>query len=260
MTSSRVLRKLRAGDFVRAVGINRVTDPWLAEVVGKLDFDVIWLDTEHRVFGYDAIDPISLACRATGIDLMVRIRKAGYDSPMRALECGANGIMVPHCRSAEEARQWVDWARYPPLGSRGFDNAGADAQYTLSETRDYLKRSNEETFLALQIEDREAVERVEEIAVVKGVDLLFVGPGDLTISYGVPMNFDHPSVQLAIERVAKAVRQAGIWWGMPTNTPDAAQRALDQGARMVTCANDHFLLVDGLRNAKREFGQIRIRS
>ena len=260
MTSSRALQKLRAGDFVRVVGINRVTDPWLTEVVGKLGFDVIWLDMEHRPFDYDVIDPISLACRATGIDLMVRIRKTEYSSPMRALECGANGIMVPHCRSAEEARQWVQWTRYAPLGARGFDNAGADGEFTLADPLEYLRQRSEETFLALQIEEREAVGCVEEIAAVKGVNLLFVGAADLTISYGVPMQFNHPSVQQAIDRVAGAARQAGIWWRMPTNTPEAAQEALDRGKRMVTCANDHFLLVDGLRNACRDFSEIRVRS
>lgn len=260
MVTSRVLRKLRAGEFVRVVGINRVTEPWLSEVVGKLGFDVIWLDMEHRPFGSEVIDPVSLACRATGIDLMVRIRKADYCSPMRALECGANGIMVPHCRDAGEAHQWVEWTRYAPLGKRGFDNAGADGEFTLGDSVEYLRHANEETFLILQIEDREAVDCVEEIAAVKGVDMLFVGPADLTVSYGVSLQFDHPSVQRAIDRVAEAARQAEIWWGMPTSTPEAAQHALDRGARMVTCANDHFLLVDGLRRAQQEFSRIKIRA
>src|SRR3954451_16375263 len=124
MTASRVLQKLRAGDFVVCAGVNRVADPWLAEVIGKLGFDVIWLDMEHRAFGFDVIERGSLACRATGIDLMVRVLKTGYTSPMRALEFGANAIMVPHCMSVEEARQWVDWVKFPPLGKRGFDGAG----------------------------------------------------------------------------------------------------------------------------------------
>ena len=259
MVKSRVLQKLRAGEFVRVVGINRVMTPWLAEVVGKLGFDVIWLDLEHRAHGYDVIDPISLACRATGIDLMVRILKTGYDSPMRALECGAHGIMVPHCRSAEEARQWVRWCRYPPFGQRGFDSVGADAEFGLSDSVSYLQESSRETFLALQIEDREAVDCVEEIAAVEGVDFLFVGPADLSISLGVPLQFDHPSLQSAFDRVARAAQKAGIWWGTVTGSPAAAQRALDRGARMVTCANDHFLLLDGLREAWQAFSELSIR-
>jgi 2-keto-3-deoxy-L-rhamnonate aldolase RhmA len=259
VTKSRVARKLRAKDFVRVVGINRVTEPWIAEVVGMLGFDVIWLDMEHRAHGYEVVDRISLACRATGIDLMVRIRKTGYTSAMRALELGATGIMVPHCRSAAEAQQWVDWTRFPPQGKRGFDNAGADSDYALSDSLEYLREQNKETFLVLQIEDREAVECVDEIAAVDGVDLLFVGPADLTISYGIPMQREHPVIQQAMDKVANAVTKAGKWWGTVTTTPEAAQAELDRGARMVTCADDHFLLVNGLQEAYRRFQKIGIR-
>lgn len=247
MVKSRVLRKLREGDFVRVAGMSRVHDPWLAQAIGWIGYDVIWFDMEHRAFDYNVIDPISLACRATGIDLMVRLLKTGYTAPMRALEFGANGLMVPHCRSAEEARQWVEWTRFPPLGKRGFDGAGADADYAFADPLEYINHANEETFLMLQIEDREAVDCVGEIAAVDGVDLLFVGPGDLSISYGVPMQVNHRLVQRAIDRVAEAAAKAGRWWGMSSGSPEAAQTLLDRGARLITCGGDHGWLVDGLR-------------
>jgi 4-hydroxy-2-oxoheptanedioate aldolase len=256
VTKSRLRKKLSAGGFVKVVGINRVTEPWLAEVAGKLGFDVIWFDMEHRAHGYEVVDRLSVACRATGVDLMVRIRKTGYTSAMRALEFGANGIMVPHCCSIEETRKWADWTRFPPQGKRGFDGAGADGDYALSNPLEYLKERNEETFLAVQIEDRQAVDCVDGIAAVEGVDLLFVGPADLSISYGVPMQRQHPLVQRALDKVADAAAKAGKWWGTVTDTPEAAQAELDRGARMVTCANDHFLLVHGLQDAYRKFEKI----
>ena len=259
MTKSRVLHKLREGSFVQVAGISRVKEPWLAEVVGKIGYDVVWLDMEHRAFGYDVIDAFSLACRSTAMDLMVRVLKTGYSSPMRALEFGANGIMVPHCRSVEEARQYVEWTRFPPLGRRGVDGAGADADFGLANPLEYLSRANQETFLVLQIEDREAVECVEAIAGVEGVDLLFVGPADLTISYGVPMQFDHPAIQRAIDRVAGSVAKVGKWWGTTTGSPEAAQAALDRGARMITCGNDHVFLVEGFQAAYKAFSHIGIR-
>lgn len=259
MTKSRLRRVFRDEGFVKVVGMNRVTEPWFAELAGKLGFDVIWFDMEHRAHGFEIVDRVSLACRATGIDLMVRVRKTGYTSVMRALEFGANGVMVPHCRSAKEARQWVEWTRFPPLGKRGFDGAGADGDYGLTNPLEFLKEQNEETFLVLQIEDRESVECVDEIVAVEGVDLLFVGPGDLSISYGVPLQREHALVQRAMDKVANAAAKAGKWWGTVTPTPESAQRELDRGARMVTCADDHFLLVHGLQNARREFGNIGIR-
>jgi 4-hydroxy-2-oxoheptanedioate aldolase len=260
MTGSRVLRKLRAGEFVMTAGISRVTDAWLSEVVGRLGYDVVWLDLEHRSFGMEVIEPLSLACRSTGMDLMVRICKNGYHSPMQALEFGANGIMVPHNRSAAEARQWVEWVRFPPLGKRGLDGAGSDADYGLADIHEYLRHANEEVFLALQVEDREAVESIEEIAAVDGFDLLFVGPGDLSLSYGVAMDFNHPVLVKAIERVARAARDNGKWWGITTGTPEDAQRALDLGARMIIGGGDHGFLVEGFKNAFTSFSSIGIRT
>lgn len=259
LTKSRLREKLQTGAFVRVVGINRVAEPWLAEVAGRLGFDVVWLDMEHRAHGYEVVDRLSLACRATGMDLMVRIRKNGYTSAMQALEFGANGVMIPHCCSVAEAQQWSDWSLFPPQGKRGFDNAGADGNYALSDPLEYLKKRNEQTFLVVQIEDREAVECVDGIAAVEGVDLLFVGPADLSISYGVPMQRNHPLVQAAIDKVANAAAKAGKWWGTVTETPESAQIELDRGARMITCADDHFLLVRGLQTAYRQFEQVRVR-
>jgi 4-hydroxy-2-oxoheptanedioate aldolase len=259
LRNSRVLKKLRNGEHVLTAAIGRVPDPWLAEVVGHIGYDVIWYDLEHRSFSEATIDPIALACRATDIDLMVRVRKSGYDMPMRALEFGATGIMVPHIRSAEEARQWVEWCKFPPMGKRGLDGAGADALHGLDGGLDYLRQANEETFLVVQIEDKEAVECVEEIAAVPGVDLLFVGPGDLSLSYGVPLDFTHPLLVEATLRVAAAAKAAGKWWGTVSGTPEAAQLALDRGARMVVGGVDHVLLLRGFKQAFDDYSKISIK-
>jgi 2-keto-3-deoxy-L-rhamnonate aldolase RhmA len=144
------------------------------------------------------------------------------------------------------------------VGRRGFDGAGVDADYMLADPVAHMRNANEETFLVLQIEDREAVECVDEIAALEGVDLLFVGPADLTISYGVPFQFDHPTVQRAIDRVASAVVKANKWWGTTSGTPEAAQKALDRGARMITCGGDHVFLVRGFQSAAKEFGDLKL--
>jgi len=256
MTNSRVLRKLRAGETAKCTSMSRVTEPWLAEVIGRSGFDVIWFDLEHRSHNYHMIDPISLACRATGIDLMVRIRKSGYDSVMRALEFGANGIMVPHCRSAEEARQWVEWAKFPPAGKRGLDGAGADADWGFAPLLDHIRHANEQTFVVLQIEDREAVEQIEEIAAVPGFDVLFVGPGDLSLSYGVPGETQHPLLEAAIDRIAAACGRHGKWWGTVTGHPARAQNILDRGGRFLAVPGDHGWLVRGLAETWASFGPI----
>ena len=243
---------------MRVAGVSRVTQPWLAEVIGAFGYDTIWLDLEHRDFGLELVDGFSRACRLAGIDLMVRIEKSGYHSPMQALEFGANGLMIPHIRSAEEARQWVEWCRFPPLGKRGLDGVGADSHYGLDPILPYLEHANRETFLAFQIEDREAVEQIDAIAAVPGYDMLFVGPGDLSLSYGVPMQFDHPLLTEAMRVVNDACVRNGKWWGTTSGSPAAAQRVVDMGARMFTAGGDHGALFEGLRQSFANFKSVSI--
>ena len=260
MVKSRILQKLRSGEHAVVAPVSRVKDPWLTEVIGTFGYDGVWFDMEHRHYGYDVLDPISLACRATGMDFVVRILKEGYTAPMRALEAGASVLIVPHCKTPEEARQWASWTFYPPKGTRGFDGAGADTTFMLDDARTHLTERNNETLLILQIEDREAVECVDEIAALDGVDLLFIGPGDLSISLGVPFEMNSPVMQRAIDRIANAAAKHGKWWGMPTGSPEAAQALLDRGGRFMTCGSDHVFLVNGYRNAIEPFKKLQIKT
>jgi len=155
------------------------------------------------------------------------------------LEFGANGITVPHCRSAEEARQWVEWANSRQKESAATICAGANANFALSDTLEFLQERNQETFRVFQIEDREAVACIEEIATTDRVDGLFIGPRDLTISYGIPFKRKDPLIKRAMDEVANAAAKAGKGWGTVSETPGKRTKGIDRGARMVTCADDH---------------------
>lgn len=256
MTPSRVLKLMRSGGLVRVGGVSRVTDPWICEVIGRIGYDCVWLDLEHRDFGIEIVDGMSRACRLAGIDLMVRIVKSGYHDPMQALEFGANGLMIPHIRSAEEARQWVEWCRFPPIGKRGLDGAGADCNYGFDPMLEYIEHANKETFLAFQIEDKEAVDVIDEIAAVPGYDMLFVGPGDLSLSYGVPMQFGHPLLEEAMKKVDAACKRHGKWWGTTSGSAEAAQRVVNLGASMFTAGGDHGALINGFKTSFESFREV----
>lgn len=258
MVNSRVLQILRGGGFAKVTAVGRVNEPWLPEVIGRIGFDALWYDLEHQTGPDHAANGMALACRASGMDLMVRVRKSEYGSPMRLLEAGANGLMIPHIRSVEEARQWVEWCRFPPLGKRGFDGAGADADYMLASPLEHLRHGNEQVFLVFQIEDREALDCIDDIAAVEGFDVLFVGPGDLSISLGVPFQMNHASMQSAIDRVAAAAARHGKWWGIPAGSAAQAQQYLERGARFVARGSDHVVLVNGFRTLFDELSVLKL--
>ena len=256
MQKNRVLAKLRAGKAALVTTVTPYASPKLTEMLGLLDFDCVWIDMEHQDYSYDQLFDMALGCRASGIDAMARIRKGDYWTYSRPFEAGANGIMVPHCRSGAEAEQIVRYARFAPLGMRGIDGVEASADYGLAPTAEYMAHANRETFVCVQIEDREAVDDVEAIAAVEGVDILFVGPADLSQSYGIPLQTQAPVMRAAVERVAEAAARHGKWWGLPVGSAEAAQGYYEMGARFLACGAAIIILQQGWRRIREDFDAI----
>lgn len=226
----------------------------LAELMGMLGFHCLWVDMEHKAFEMDKLLNINAGARAGDVDTMVRIIKGNYTSIIRPFECGATGVMVPHCMSADEARGIVKMSRCQPLGRRALDMVGVDADYGMMEPEEYIRRANEEAIVCIQIEDKEAVDHIDEIAGIEGIDIIFVGLADLSHSFGVFPEFSHPKVRDVIDRVAKAVGKVkNKWWGMPAGTPDRAKELLDMGARFIYHGADIVVLTQGFKEIKEKF-------
>lgn len=253
MHKSRVLQKLRNGKVTLMTSNTSYPSTGIVEMIGLLDFDAVWLDMEHQNYSYEQIFNLALACRATGIDGMVRIRKGAYWSYSRAFEAGAAGIMVPHCLNGEEARDIVRFSRFAPMGMRGMDGIEPAADYGLAPMAEYMVHANQETFIAVQIEDAEAVRNVDDIAAVEGIDILFVGPADLSQSLGVPLQFDHQLMRDAIDRVANAAVKHGKWWGIPVSDPEQGAAYYEMGARFLASGSAITLLRDGFKKLRNDF-------
>jgi 4-hydroxy-2-oxoheptanedioate aldolase len=222
-------------------------------MVGRFGIDCVWIDMEHRDFTYHDMATMTLAARACDMDAMVRIRKDSYADFFRPLEEGAAGLMVPHVRTLEEADWVVRNSRFAPLGMRGYDGVGADVDHYVNYRDDYTEFVNRETFVILQVEDRETVDICEQIAAKPGVDGLFVGPADLSQSYGKLLQFDAPEVQAAVDRVAAAAKANGKFWGMPCGDMDGARRLIDKGALFIAMGADLFYLYLAYKQLKDEW-------
>jgi 4-hydroxy-2-oxoheptanedioate aldolase len=251
---SKVLQKLRSGQTVHAAAV--LPEPWNVELLGLLDYDCAWIDSEHNEMPDHLVSGLAIAGRASGIDTMVRIRKQSYADYFRYLEVGCKGVLVPHCDSAADAQIAVDGARFPPLGRRSLGGMGADAGYGLIPQSSYLSQTNQETFLAVQIECAAAVAVVDEIAAVPGVDILFVGPGDLCLDLGHPADFNHPDFRAALKRVNQAAKANGKWWGMPVGNTERLQIILDEGARFIVFGSAKSLLINGYKNIRATWKEL----
>lgn len=253
MRKSKVLAKLRAGRPVLITNTSLAPVAQTVEMAGLIGFDGVWIDLEHRDMDATEINPMILAGWVHDIDTMVRVRKGGYTTYFRPFESGATGIMVPHVTTKEEAEWIVRNAKFPPIGRRGFDGAGRDADYCLADPKAHMEFANRETFIAIQIEDSEALPNLDKIASVEGIDILFIGPADLTISMGIPFNLKHKRFADVIMRVAAAAKKHGKHWGLPVGDAEAAVPYLKQGARFIACGADLLAILRNLQNIKAQF-------
>ena len=163
----------------------------------------------------------------------------------RLLEMGAQAIMYPRCDGPEEAAEVVRWAKFAPHGTRGFDGGNADALYTAAPMAEYLEHANRETLIIIQLEHQDAVDRAEAIAATPGVDVLMLGPADFSILSGFPLQFDHPRITQAMEKIAAAARNTGKHWSRPVSDPEQAQQALEMGARLLFHNADIVIVKNG---------------
>src|SRR6516225_7145913 len=183
----RLKEALAQGKLVRVFCVGHLCSPKLVEIIAVHGgYEAIWLDQEHVGLSPDQIEQAVRAARVGGLDTFVRLAPTDYATVMRALEAGAGGIMAAQVRSARQVEEIVQWAKFHPRGQRGINAMGVDGHYGMMPLSDYLRRANADTFVAIQIEHAQAVEEVEQIAAVREVDLLFVGPADLSQSLGLP--------------------------------------------------------------------------
>jgi 4-hydroxy-2-oxoheptanedioate aldolase len=252
MRPSRIKAKLRRNEPV-LLPMLHINDPAVYELTSLMGFDGIWLDLEHHGLSVETAAKLMRAARVGGADILVRPAKSEFLRMGRILEAGAQGIMYPRCDDADEAREVVTWAKFAPLGKRGIDTSNPDAPYSCMPLTDYIRMANEETFIAIQVEDEGGVANAHKIAAVEGIDVLFLGTGDFSILSGVPGQYEHPKVQNAIRTVADAARSASKHWGLPVYTLDEARRALDMGARFLWHGIDLMLVKAGLAEIQRQF-------
>ena len=252
MFQSKVLTKLRAGKPALCTNASAGPSPMVCGLAAKIGFDAVWIDAEHRGFSEDQIAAMILAVRLAGADPLVRVRKESPASYFRPLEMGAAGVMVPHIKSPEDAEVAVRNFRFAPQGLRGIDGVGVDADYGLAAVDEHLSAVNEQSWLLLQIEDREAIDCIDQIAAVKGFDILLVGSGDMAQSLGVPGQFSHAKLIDAIALVKQAAVQHDKTFGQIV-TLEAAKDALQSGARFICIGADLPLLTAGWRHIHDDF-------
>ena len=234
---------------------SKTSDPAIVETLGYAGFDFIILDMEHGPNSVDTIQNLVRAAQIAGMMPIVRTPAGNYEMVAKALDVGAGGIQAPQITCAKDAREVIEHAKFAPIGARGVCRYVRAASYSSMDKKEYFRIANE-ALLILQIEGREAVENLDEILEVEGIDIIFVGPYDLSQSLGVPGEVENPLVIDKMKQIVKKCIKKGIFVGNFTETISQMKMWIGQGLRYMSYSVDVGILLEAGKNLSSKFKQI----
>lgn len=231
---------LAAGGTVAGAIIPFLAPP-LVEIAALTGFDFALIDMEHGGMTLETAEHLARVADAAGITPLARIPYNAQHETLRALDIGIQGVMVPQVATVEAARAAASAAKYPPAGTRGL-SGGRPADYGLTASMpDYVEHANRETMVMALVEHIDAVGRIDEILDVDGIDVFFIGAGDLAASMGLPGRNDHPDVQAAVTTILERGLARGRTVGLNAPSAEAARSWRERGVRFFCLSPFHHL-------------------
>jgi 4-hydroxy-2-oxoheptanedioate aldolase len=240
-------RKLAAGKPVSVVAPG-YGSAGLAELLGRMGFDAVFIDCEHGPVGWEDVENMVRAAELTDVTPIVRVQSNDPSTITRALDRGAGGVQVPHINTRAQAEAAVRAAKFAPIGHRGY--AGGRSAFGVKGN--FTSHANDETMVVAMLEEVEALKNLDDILKVEHIDAFFIAPGDLAQSMGYPGQMDHAEVQTTVQDAVRRVRAAGRAPGVLATNGASARHFMDLGALFiyVSLAN---LLQPGMRDFLAEF-------
>lgn len=230
--------------------------PYMAEIAATSDYDWLLLDGEHAPNTVQTLLGQLQTIAPYPVHPVVRPLEGDTALLKQVLDLGAQTVLVPMVNTAEDAKHMVDALRYPPVGKRGVGAVTARAS-RWGRISDYMAHADEDLCLLVQVESREALDNLDEILAVDGVDGVFIGPADLSASMGHPDDAGHPEVEAAIEHCIRRAKEVGKAAGTLAVDPDVARKCIDWGAVFVAVAVDTMVYVQALDSALAPFKELR---
>ncbi len=244
MRINSVKHALAAGQTQLGCGFAQLRSPDVARILAAAGFHWAFLDAEHGGFGIETLQDLCRVAVLAGLSPIVRVADLQYALIARALDNGADGIIFPRVESPELLERAVSWTKFPPAGVRGFGLTPLQVDHEKATIPQIIEHKNANTMVVLQIETKRAVEARDELLSVPGVDTVMVGPVDLSISLGVPGDFQHPKMVEAMEQIRDACNAHGVTPGTQTRSLALAKFWKDRGMRFLGCSSETGMLFE----------------
>ncbi len=245
MQKNKVREKLNNGETVFGTMIQELRSPAVPLIFANAGFDFVFIDMEHGAHNMETVADMIKVARLAGITPFVRVPDLQYHLISRCLDAGAQGFMVPRIETREQAEKAVSYSKYPPLGDRGCSINKGHNNYKGDDLISFVKNANEENFVILQIERKAAIDDLENILSVEGVDGAILGPNDMAVSYGVPNDLDSRLMEEIFMKVIDAGKKFGVYTGMHIGNLQKLVEWKNKGMRIITYNTDIGFLNSG---------------
>ncbi len=257
--AQRVRDSVKRGDVVWVALQSELVAPGVVQILADCGFGVVLIDMEHGTYSMDQVRHLIDAGRQSRIAAIVRVPLSDRAVVSRALDGGAAGVMFPQICTMDEVKQAVRISKYAPLGSRGLLLVRPHTNFTVPDNWDeFLERTNQTVMTVIQIETAESAKIVDQIAAMDGVDVLYIGMGDLSVGLGVPGQTGHAKVMKVVEDVGRACRQHGKIAGVHLADLALVPKAVELGHGLVGLGTVIGLLRDGAASFIEKVTQIRL--
>jgi len=244
MKPNRTKTKLREGGVALGSSMQQFGSPEVPRIYAVAGFDFCFIDCEHGIFDLETVRVLIQASLERDITPIVRVGDLQYALVARALDAGAQGIIYPRVESPELLAQALSWTRFPPAGVRGYGLSGPQLDYQKWSFAEAVEHANTHTLVVVQFETRVAMERHEELLAVPGIDVALIGPADLSISLGVPGDFENPKLVDAVLAFMESCRGHGVLPGIQVRALPLAKKWIERGMRFVGCGSEHGHLLE----------------
>src|ERR1019366_7816607 len=239
-----VKQALKAGKLQLGMNFGQLRSSEIPRLLAAAGFHWAFIDTEHGGFDLETVQDVCRVSTAAGLCPVVRVVDLHYGLVARALDSGAQGIIFPRMEDPKLLETALSWTKFPPWGVRGYGLQPSQTSYSTLSFNEIIEHLNANTLTVLQIESKRAVDAREEILAVPGIDAVMIGPADLSISLGVPGDFQHPKMVEAMEAVRDTCERRGIAPGTHTRNPGLARFWKARGMRFLGCGSDIAYLWD----------------
>ena len=244
MRVNTVKQALKEGKTQFGCSTSMLRSPEVPRILAAAGLAWTYLDSEHGAFDLETLQDLIRAANDSGLCPIVRVADLQYALVARALDCGAQGVLFPRVESPELLEKAISWTRFPPEGVRGFGLQPTHLGYEAATMPEIIAHMNANTMVVLQIETQTALDRIDELLSVRNIDAVMIGPADLSVSLGVPGQFEHPKLVAAIEKIRDACNRHGIAPGLHMRSLKLIQYWRDHGLRFLSCNSEIGFLLD----------------